>query len=312
MTIDIREFAEAMLEADDGFASRVKRFEARFGAVDADMLGVLAQAAYLCWGNNEYWDNLMEVCQAISMGKPTSSFYHAQITPERWIELHAYVVGVQCWIGSELPLPVGIDNEKITRIVAWLGEHSPVKDFLANLYLCQLIGLLLDTGFAKMGTDIPSEEYADFTPWYVRPDGTWYSEAPIEEYKQCVEREMTGDSESVDELLLNLLEPTNPPCLHRFSRHQDIRISSIGALKWRGNLPADEVPKANWEAFLDEVGSELRGWIDGAMPGGDPGRRLHEALGNPTEKSKAIVSNFLLADDRGSTASWHWLMQKDG
>ena len=42
--VPIREFAQAMLEADSDFAARVQRFADRFGAVDADGLAVLAQA----------------------------------------------------------------------------------------------------------------------------------------------------------------------------------------------------------------------------------------------------------------------------
>ena len=111
--ISLKEFAKAALARDSSFAERVRHFETRFGTVDGDTLAVLAQAAYFCWGENEYQSDLVEVCQAIRIGKPTSLYHCRQITPERWTEMNTYVIGVQRWLGVDLPLPRGIDSGKI-------------------------------------------------------------------------------------------------------------------------------------------------------------------------------------------------------
>ena len=89
--------ADAMLRADRAFSQRVRQFEGRFGSVNPDMLGVLAQAAYFCWGNLEYRRGLAATCRAIGTGRPTSFYYHNQVTPSRRDEVNAYVVGVQRW-----------------------------------------------------------------------------------------------------------------------------------------------------------------------------------------------------------------------
>ena len=129
--IPIKEFAEAMLETDSGFTDRVRRFEERFGKADSDTLAVLAQAAYFCWGNNEYRNGIVEVCRAIKAGRPTSFFYHGQITPRRWAVLNTYVIGVQNWLGVDRHITSGTSKTKIKQIEQWLGKREPAKDALA-------------------------------------------------------------------------------------------------------------------------------------------------------------------------------------
>lgn len=53
--------------------------------------------------NVEVERNLLAACEAIRTGKPTRQYYHCQITPDRWIEMHGYLVGIQRWLacGSE-------------------------------------------------------------------------------------------------------------------------------------------------------------------------------------------------------------------
>lgn len=314
--VPIRQFAQAMLEADSGFAERVQQFEERSGKVDADTLAVLAQAAYLCWGENEHRTDFLQVCRAIGTRKPTSFYHCRQIAPERWVEINTYVVGVQSWAGVDLPLPSGIDGGKVKRIAQWLSGRDKAKDALAELFLCQLIDHLLNISLAKMGRDVMPEEaaHADFTPWYFRPDGARYGtgnrEVLVEEYTQRVRQEMMSAPGDAEELIRNILAPDQPPCMHRFSRHLDIQLASIGALKWRGNLPPDDVPKEKWLAFLDESKAALQAWLEDAPASGDLAIKVHEALGKATERGKAMVRDFLLAESRGSPGGWDWLEEK--
>jgi len=43
--VPMGEFAQAMLESDEGFAERVRSFEDAFGKADPDTLAVMAQAS---------------------------------------------------------------------------------------------------------------------------------------------------------------------------------------------------------------------------------------------------------------------------
>ena len=312
----------------------MREFEGRFGSADADTLAVLAQAAHLCWFHASYAENLLAVCRAIAAMKSTPFSHCCQISPARWIQMNAYVIGVQTWLGFDLPLPSEIDKGLIERIGAWLGERSSTKDALAALFLCQLVDhLVFRASFATMGGEAgptsalgvlsASGAYADYTPWYARPDDGRYStgndydvssdraeaDGFLEDCLGRVRQMMRSAPDDAEELLSRILGPSQPPCMHRFSRYQDIKLASIGALKWRGSLPPSDSSRERWEAFWGEAEEGLKGWVNGASPRGGLAVRVHRALDEPTEERKAIISGFLL-EKPGSTALYYWLKEK--
>jgi hypothetical protein len=117
-----------------------------------------------------------------------------------------------------------------------------------------------------------------------------------------------GDSPDTDALLKGLLSESQPVCMHRFTRYQDIKLASIGALRWRGALPPDdEVPRADWIAFVDTSRAALLAWAEGAPAHRDLASQLAGVLGARTSSRVAVVRDFLLSDYRGSDASWRWL-----
>jgi hypothetical protein len=307
--VPMRAFARAMLKSDEGFAERIRRFEDAFGKVDADTLAVMAQASYFCWFEVEYERDYVEVCRAIGSGKPTSLFLCRQVTPKRWAEMNSYIVGVQRWLGSDAPLPEAVDLSKIAQIIQWLGESNPQKEALAELFLCHLVPDLLRLSLAKLsGADDPDETaYVDFTRWYHGTDGTPVTleggQAVINELKRRVRQEMACSPDDAEELVAGILRKSQPACQHRFSRYQDIKIASIGALKWRGNVPPDtEVPRLAAAKWFEQA--SLEGWLQGVHPETDLAEKLYNALGTPTERKQAMVRDCLCGPPRGA---WHWL-----
>jgi len=174
-----------------------------------------------------------------------------------------------------------------------------------------MINHLLNLSFAKLGgEDVAPDEkkYADFTVWYIRPDGTLYSIVNngdfVNECKQRVCSEMKDKLTDAEELIEGILKESQPPCMHRFSRYQDIKLTSIGALKWRGNLPPDnEVSKEAATTWFNRAG--LKDWLDNAPSKGKLSAELHEILGKPTKRKKAIVRDFFCGPT--SDSFWHWL-----
>ena len=329
-TVSLTEFARAMREAGGTFDQSVRHFESRFGAVDDDTLAVLAQAAFLCWVNVEAERNLLAACEAIRTGKPTYQYYHCQITPERWIEMHSYLVGIQHWIGVERPLPSQIDASKVELISGWLGEPSPAKVALAELFLIRLVDDLLNyVSLAALGS-VPAADrsaYPEFSDWYSSADGTPYAIARTSDSSRqpfagppfkgradqlvaIVCEHMPSRPDDAAELIDWITRQTQPPCMHRFSRYLDLQIASIGALKLRGNLPPDTVPKAEWQAFREQAQAALQAWMDGTPPNDEWSRRIHASLGEPTEPKRAIVREFLLGGfhDTGDSTAWDWLV----
>ncbi len=318
--VPLAQFAKDMLETDVVFADRVRNIEKQFGAADDDTLAVLAQAAYFCWFEFEYENDLVEVCRAIGVGKPTSMHLCLQVSPERWAEMNTYVVGVQRWLGLDLPLPNEVDGAKVEQTKQWLGDRNPAREALAQLFLVHLLDqLLFRASLAKMGGDTQEKrrEYTDFAPWYARPgglrSGTGQEKLFIEKCKLRVHDEMSLAPRDAEELIERILQPREtiqPACMHRFSRYMDIKLASIGALKWRGRLPPDDGSKEKWKTFREEATDALESWAEGALPAGELAVGLHDALGLPTMRSKAIVRAFLLAEKTGCAAFYHWLEER--
>jgi hypothetical protein len=297
--IPISEFVEAMIETDISFAKDVTRFEESFGTIDKDTLSVLAQARYFCWFEVEYVKDYFEVCRAIGSGNPTSFYLCRQVTPRRWALMNSYVVGIQMWLGYKGPLNDEVDPGNVDKIRYWLDERTAAKEALAELYVSLLIADLLELSLAKLSAsnDPEKEEYADFTPWYRGIDGTPFTvdktKALIDMSKQRVFKEMPNMPSNAQELVDNILKESQPACQHRFSRYQDIKITSIGALKWRGNIPLDdEVPRNAATEWFENA--NLEGWLANLSPKTNLSRELWIVIGAQTERKRAIIRNFLM------------------
>ena len=321
--IPMSKFAQAMLDHSPGFADRVHKFEREFGPVDGDTLSVLAQASHFCWYEAEYARDYLAVCRAIGTGRPTSLYLCRQVTPRRWAEMNSYVAGVQRWLGVTAPIPPETNRRKVQQVTGWLGQWTPEKQALAELYVCHLaIDHLLPLSLAKLsGSDDPeTDRYVDFTPWYRTTGGARFTvddkDHLIGRLTERVREAMSNTPGELEELVTNILRVSQPPCQHRFSRYQDIKVSSIGVLKWRGAVPPDsEVPKNAAQDWFDKAG--LEGWLADDPPQTELTQELYAALGTPTKRKKALVRDFFYgphesilwdwleknADDRGITAT---------
>lgn len=313
--VPIIDFAEAMRRADRAFGERVRAFEQRFGGAHGDTLGVLAQANYLCWYGSTLQETLLNACEAIGKDRPSLFRSCLQISPERWDQLHAYIIGVQLWLGIVGDVPEQISHAKVQEIQEWLGEHQPAKDALAALFVHHLALQLLHR--ASLGSLTPSghkaDAYTDYTAWY-----RWSAEAPYNEELDSMEvtvlqekvREAFGqDYEGADEILEHVcehFEGVQPPCMGRFQRYQEVKIGSIGAMHWRGFLPEDDGSKARTEGVAQQAQEILKEWILERPATTELGEQLYKALGKRTDRRIAIVRDFLLGP-KNSPSYYYWL-----
>ena len=245
--------------------------------------------------------------------------------------MHGYLVGIQRWLGVEQPLPPQIDTSKVEQIAGWLGDPSPAKVALAELLLIRLVDDLLN--YVSLGalSDAPATskgEYPDFSAWYSRADGTPlavartgdssrrpFADPPFkeraDELVSIVHEHMPSRPDDAAELIDWLTRQTQPPCMHRFSRYLDVQITSIGALKLRGNIPPDRIPKSEWQSWHEQTQAALQAWAEEAQADSERAWYIHTLLGEATEPKRAIVREFLLAafHDPGNTAGWDWLVK---
>ncbi len=314
-------FAEAMLERDSGFAERVRAFEEEFGELDPDLTAVLAQAAYLCAYRADIRANLVAGCRASGGGAPTRRLGHCQVTRERWLALHAYVVGLRQWLGDLRPAPGCLDLGVVESVQGWLGEDAPGKRALAELCLCRLLDAMHSVCVSAIAsTDDPRETpESELDSWRCLGDepfapamvGHW-----LKDRKETARTELRERLAGVDELIDGILADSPPPCHHRFIRYVRIWITSVGALEWRGALPppeSDGEDVRDWREFWDgEVRPFLtEGWPAGRMPRTEYTWELHKALGPPISIRRAIVAQFLMQPPpNGADVDKGWLRER--
>jgi hypothetical protein len=224
-----------------------------------------------------------------------------------------------------------VDARKVDQIGCWLGKHTPAREALAQLLLIRLADDLLN--YASL-TRIESVDqcgekgaYADYSTWYWAQPGAPFAIARVSDagrqpfagvpFKEClagladiVRRELASSPEEAEQLISSTTRQTQPPCMHRFTRYLDVQITSIGALRWRGNLPPETAPRAAWQDFTDQARAALGAWADGAPAASKETRRIYAALGTPTELKRAIVRDFAMGGfwDVGDSAAWDWLV----
>jgi hypothetical protein len=304
--IPMSEFAQAMRKTSASFAKRVGEFEDTFGAVDSGTLAVVAQATYFCWFEIEYEQDYLDVCRAVGLGRPTSLCLCGQVSPRRWTEMNTYIVGVQRWLGVERPLFCELSSAKLNQIYGWLGDRITAKEAVAKLFVTNLATDLSALSLARLsGCNDPSgERYSDFTPWYPEGEG---AANPSENQASVVESLKQRIGKEAQELIAGILKKSQPACHHRFSRYQDIKITSIGALRWRGNIPPDvDVPRCEARTWFEEK-ADLGGWLTGRPPTTPLLTKLYDALGNPTDRKKAIVRDFFYGPPEGG---YDWLVDR--
>jgi len=263
--LSLHQFARDMFAEDAVFAGRVAHFEGRHGAFDADGLAVTAQANYLCWFDAGFPDTLLGACRAIASGRSGTMTPCLLVSPKRWREVHQYVVATQRWLGDPRQAPRGLDGIAVSRIKALLGERTPARVTLAELYLSVLCeGLLHGATCGQLtGEDVAAGDAChDYSTWYVRSDGRLYGirgeEAFVQERSAVVREELADRLPEAEELLAGILDGGRPACAARFPRYQDVHLASIGALRWRGNLPSDERPRGYWEGLYAEAAAWRR------------------------------------------------------
>ncbi len=299
--IPISEFADAMRESDAIFAERVAAFAERFGCVSHDMLGVLAQSAYICWFECEFEEDLVATCRAIGSCRPTSLYICGQISPQRWLFLNEYVLGIQTWLGMDAALEVETNNAHIQQIVSWLGQMNEERKALATLFLSHLIQLLSKgVSLSRIGSSgvVPERTYTDFSKWYSCPS-----------VPEAVERTRKILGTGKDELISGMNLPDEPACQYRWPRYLDIKVCSIGAMRWRGNLPEDSAPKQPKQRFWSKVDAAFRTWQAKNEPKGTIASIIHEALGEYSEIKSAVLGQFLNEPPPG-TDFCSWTIEK--
>jgi hypothetical protein len=313
--ISRHEFAREMREQDVVFANRIAAFEATEGIIDDDALAVAAQANYICWFEYDFPDNLLSACHAIGTGHPQRMGLCLHISPDRWRELHHYVIAVQRWLGERRSIPKHLEKNKVTRLQSLLGTPTRSRLMLARLYLSVLLEQLqsrVSLGQLSGNGSVDEGTYDSILAWKQPDTGQHHQEhrdaSFIMECTDVLHQEIPYNSRQGDELFNWILRESQPPCGQRFLRYQDIRLASIGALKWRGNIPYDTMPRSYWQGLFSDAGDSIDCWITNKLPTGRLAQQIHESLGSQTPYKLDMVNTFL--NQPPSSGAFDWLLHK--
>jgi len=305
-------FTNAMLDEEDAFAEKVTAHERRYGQ-RTEARAVLAQAAHNCWFHVEYRENLREICRAIGSGAPTALALCGQVTAPRRADMDAHVAGLRSWLGHDVGSATHVGGTTSRRVRDWLGADHLAKRALVELLLCGLVDNIQSGARVGILTDVATSEGQP-----PRSNDSLYLAAEGCRYTLSDERFVRRQQDAVrlhapvrdaEELIAGLLGESQPPCMHRYERYLAIRITSIGALRWRGALPETDGSKAEWESFWSDAEDALRRWAATEPPITALGAELSALLGRPTEERRAIVLGFLLGPPPG-TAFWNWMRER--
>ncbi|MHA2281806.1 MAG: hypothetical protein ACXAC5_13265 [Promethearchaeota archaeon] len=313
-TISLISFAKAMFDKKREFFSLVKDFEKDFGQVNDEMLGILAQTAFFCYFNNQYKENLLNTCKAIGSGQPNRLYLHRMISPERWDELHDYIIGLQLWRGVSLSLP-RITSKKWDLISNWLGMKTEIKEAFVDLLLFQLINDALSIRFFIFQEDnTPPEEYQNYSNWYINLDGTEFevNGDVWQRFKTKSRRaikNLSTNQNDLKELEEIITRETSPWCAFRYNRFYDIRISSIGILKSRGKVPPDDGTRQKNYRFFDEIRNYLQiKWPNNEKVQDPYLLQIGKVLGVPTLMKKRLIE--ILLEKPVNEREWEWIYER--
>ena len=174
-----------------------------------------------------------------------------------------------------------------------------MREALVSLFLDHLIDGIFEMTFTRLGSTRRDEApYADYSAWYVGPDGQRYPSGDIgqaaDQCKSCLRAALGDRPDDADELVDGILTEGPPACVCKFTRYLAIQAASVGALKWRGNMPQpDERTTSLAGSFLDQAKAAFAAWRDGQPPVGDIAEKLQSLLGSVTERKEAIVFGLL-------------------
>lgn len=212
-------------------------------------------------------DSIMSLCKAIgSKVSPLNIGHSDSITDDRWRTVWAYYLALKKWLpcaerstGYETLLKV-CDSEGTIQnhVFTMLGERSELKQLYVERFCLNLEYWL--GGFFPEGS----------------PQLKVY-EAAVEKLENEI-LEYDPDSEILEWMRLDGKMGWIEICHHKAFRRFDIHISSIGAGRWRGQLPlrgSDGIERA---LTLEKYLFSIEAWITDS-PGYDaPDKNLFEKI----------------------------------
>jgi hypothetical protein len=280
-------------EADEDIAE-INELERSLGSLSPEQMDMRVMADFCCIWRYDYPRRVHELCAAIG-GSPHTAFgLHYQISAARRQELVDYAQALKQWLGAEQSSSLkgrSPEQEQTSQKVhGFLGDRDPLKDLLVERTYLGLSSRALNCSYWGYNAR-RSVSLAPYTAQELEPD--WHKRMAALE--RAIQKEM---GHCARDFLCDVGGTAEPACHFKFVRRVDILVSSIGCLRWRGNLP----PKDKTISGRRSITSQYLAILEQYWRDNDTGTNAIEE----ENEQKVRDELFTLLGDR--TAFKRWLV----
>jgi len=280
---------------DDADIAEINELERSLGRLSPEQLDMRVMADFCCIWRYDYPHRVHELCAAIGGNTHTAFGLHYQISVARRQELIDYAEALKQWLGTDESAQScnrsTVRERTIQKVVDFIGSRDPLKELLVERTYLGLSSRALNCsywGYNSRG----KVSLAPYTAQKLAPD--WHRR--MSEIERLIQKEMGRKSH---DFLCDVGGTAEPACHFKFVRRIDILVSSIGCLRWRGNLPPKDASISGrrriTSQYLTALEQYWRGHTDSGESGEEPGKIYDELfilLGERTALKRWLVASL--------------------
>ncbi len=265
----------------------INSLEKRAGDITPERLDLRVIADLCCIWRYDFPENVHRICAAIGGGSDRAFRLHYQISTGRRQKFIEYANAIKGWLEDIAPddkiFITDSARQMAEHVYRLLGRKDPLKSMLAERTYYGLSARRLNCSFWGYG----KEEDVNLHPYNAQelPSG-WQQR--MYDLEQKIKKQMGSSSY---DFLCDVGGSAEPACHFKFLRRVDILLSSIGCLKWRGNLPAKDSSVTGRRKltahYLDVLEKYWR-----AGDGNSDGSGIHKLVGQPDDFKRWLVASL--------------------
>jgi hypothetical protein len=218
----------------DPDVSEIHELEAALGPLSSEDEERRIAADFCCIWRYDYPERVHDICSIIGGSRHTALRLHYQVSTGRRQELIDYAEALKGWvhdIAQQDIIGYGQGGKPtIDKVYGFLGKKDPLKALLAERTYYGLSRRSINCSFWGINEKEPQTCLAPYNPQQLPPG--WHERMAYLENE--IHRQMGRPAR---DFLCDVGGSSEPACHFKFIRRIDILVSSIGCLKWRGNLP---------------------------------------------------------------------------
>jgi hypothetical protein len=212
----------------------INRMEESLGNLSPEQIDLRVATDFCCIWRYDYPRRVHEICSIIGGSPHTALRLHYQICLGRRQEFIDYADALKGWLMDEAPDDAthfrNSSEKTVQKVYQFLGKKDPLKKMLVERTYLGLSSRFLNCSFWGVSVREPETPLIPYTAQQL-PD-EWPER--LSELEYSIRKEM---GHTASDFLCEVGGSAEPACHFKFVRRVDILVSSIGCMRWRGNLP---------------------------------------------------------------------------